>query len=82
MVGLLLAAGFASSIARWAPEHGTNAQRFWFVAGGLAANTLFSFVVVSGSPLDTAGQVAVALLVLAGLFVLRRKTAGASQSAE
>ena len=73
MAGLLLGAGFAGSIARWAPEPGTSLQRFWFVAGGLAANTLFGFVVVSGSPLDTAGQIAVALLVAAGLFVLGRR---------
>jgi hypothetical protein len=73
MFGILVAAGFASSISRWAPEHGADIQRFWLVAGGLAANTLFGFVVVSGSPLDTGGQIAVALLVATGLFALGRK---------
>jgi hypothetical protein len=72
-LGLFVAAGFAGSISKWAPEHGTNIQRFWLVAGGLAANTLFGFVVVSSSPLDTGGQIAVALLVAAGLFVLGRR---------
>ena len=79
VLGLMVVAGFAGSIARWAPEHGTDRQRLSFVAGGLAANTLFGFVVVSGSPLDTGGQAAVALLVAAGLYWLGRRTAGAGQ---
>ncbi len=73
VAGLFLAAGFVGSMARWAPEHGSDELRFWFVAGGLAANTLFGFVVVSGSRLDTAGQIAVTLLVAAGLLTLGRK---------
>ena len=77
LVGLLLAAGFAGTINRWAPESGTIRQRFWFVAGGLTANTIFGFVVVSGSRLDTGGQIGVALLVAGGLYLLwRRLSAG------
>jgi hypothetical protein len=73
LLALVIAIGFVGSIPRWAPENATEGQRLWQVAGGLAANTLFGFVVVSHSSLDTAGQVGVALLVVVGLFALAHR---------
>ncbi len=71
--GLLLAAIFValarkSLRAPWSPRHW-----FSFIAGALAANTLFGFVVLSNSMFDTYGQAGVALLVGIGLVSLARK---------
>ena len=71
--GLLLAA--ASSLLSRRVRRGAWSDRhnFSFVAGGLAANSLFGFVVVSSSTLDTCGQIAVVLLVGTGLTLLERR---------
>ena len=72
-LGLALAAGFAFLLPRWAPADAPDRHRFSLVAGGLAANAAFGFVVLSGSALDTYGQIGIVFLVGTGLYALGRK---------
>jgi len=75
-VGLLLAAG-GILLSRWMRRGAwSDRHSFSFVAGGLAANSLFGFVVVSGSTLDTCGQIGIVLLVGAALVLLERRLRG------
>ena len=82
--GLNLAAGLglagaAVLLARRLARPGDSARRLAFVGGGLFANTLFGFVVVSatGVRLDLYAQGVLLLLVAAGLHALgRRQSAG------
>ena len=71
-LGIGLAAGFALSLRRWAPAGAPDQRQFSLIAGGLAANTAFGFVVVSGSTLDTYGQIGLVLLGGVGLCLLGR----------
>jgi hypothetical protein len=71
-LGLVLAAGFGLLLPRWAPTDAPDQRQFSLLTGGLAANTAFGFVVVSGSTFDTHAQIGVAVLVGAALFVLGR----------
>ena len=74
--GLLLAAG-GILLSRWMRRGAwSDRHSFSFVAGGLAANSLFGFVVVSGSALDTCGQIGIVLLVGTGLVLLERRLRG------
>ena len=77
--GVNLAAGLVLGAVFFA-WNDRNARTAWsrlhwlsFVTGALAANTLFGFVVLSGSRLDTGGQMGVAVIVAAGLIALARK---------
>ncbi|MGA2221526.1 MAG: hypothetical protein ABSH21_07085 [Verrucomicrobiia bacterium] len=54
------------------PANAPDLGQFSLVTGGLAANTAFGFVVVSGSKFDTYGQIGVVLLVGAALTILGR----------
>lgn len=72
-------AGVAVLLAHRLARPGDNARRLAFVGGGLLANTLFGFVVVSagGVKLDLYAQGVLLLLVAAGLYALgRRQSAG------
>lgn len=71
--GLVLAVGFGLLLPRWAPADAPDRRQFSLLAGGLAANTAFGFVVVSASRLDTYGQIGIVVLLVVALAVLGRK---------
>jgi len=73
VAGLLLGAAWVGLSRRLRRGAWSDRHDFSFVAGGLAANSLFGFVVVSSSTLDTCGQVGVVLLVGTGLTLLGRR---------
>jgi hypothetical protein len=71
-LGLMLAVGFRLLLPRWAPADASDRRQFSLLAGGLAANTAFGFVVVSTSRLDTYGQIGIVVLLGVALAVLAR----------
>jgi len=71
-LGLVLAVAFGLLLPRWAPADAPDRRQLSLVAGGLAANTAFGFVVVSASRLDTYGQIGIVVLLCVALAVLGR----------
>jgi hypothetical protein len=71
-LGIVLAAGFVLLLQRWVPANAPDPRQFSLLTGGLAANTAFGFVVVSGSKFDTCAQIGVVLLVGVALTILGR----------
>ena len=79
VAALVLATGFALLSRQLARAAWTPCHWLAFVAGGLAANSLFGFVVVTGSingsKVDLYGQVGIVVLVAIGLVALSRRLA-------
>jgi len=72
-LGLALSLGFALLLPRFAPAVAPDSHRYSLLAGGLAANTAFGFVVVSGSTIDTSGQIGLVVLLVPALFVFGKR---------
>jgi len=71
-LGLVLVVGFGLLLPRWAPADAPDRRQLSLLAGGLAANTAFGFVVVASSRLDTYGQIGIVVLLGVALTVLGR----------
>jgi hypothetical protein len=72
-LALVLLVVFGLSLPRWLPADAPDRHQFSLLAGGLAANTAFGFIVVSASRLDTYGQIGIVVLLGVALAVLRRR---------